>query len=64
MTVNTSKDQRFFEESGFWYFKTREKKAIGPFDTLTAAQNGLLEYLQFADEDPEKFVKAFGLVSR
>jgi hypothetical protein len=38
---------RFFESEGYWYYNTREGVAIGPFDTLSEAETGVSDFIDF-----------------
>ncbi len=41
------RSNRFFTQGGEWYFHTREGAAIGPFDTVGQATQGLHDFLEF-----------------
>ena len=45
--------QRFFKDQGFWYFKTREGVAVGPFDRINLAVAGSREYIHCVRETPD-----------
>ncbi|MGI1679282.1 MAG: DUF6316 family protein [Cellvibrionaceae bacterium] len=38
---------RFFKSDEYWYYTTRERVDIGPFDTLETACNGANEFIEF-----------------
>ena len=38
---------RFFKIEGYWYYSTREGMDIGPFDSVSAAEKGVCEYIDF-----------------
>lgn len=44
--------QRFFKDRGFWYFKTREGIAVGPFDRINQAVSGSREYIHCVAPSP------------
>lgn len=39
--------RRFFNNEGYWYYATREGIDIGPFDSLSEAEEGLSAYIDF-----------------
>lgn len=41
------RNSRFLQKSGYWYFLTREGLEIGPFDTLSDAQEGVANFIDF-----------------
>jgi len=45
--------QRFFRDKGFWYFKTREGVAVGPFDRINLAVTGSREYIHCMQQTPD-----------
>lgn len=48
------RSSRYFEQQGYWYFRTREGMDIGPFDTQENAEdgvNGFIGFLKQARED-------------
>lgn len=42
-----SRSSRFFQEEGYWYYNTREGVAIGPFDSLSEAETGVSDFIDF-----------------
>lgn len=38
---------RFFQEEGYWYYNTREGVSIGPFDSLSEAETGVSDFIDF-----------------
>ena len=42
-----TRNSRFFEEDGYWYYNTREGVAIGPFDTQSEAETGVSDFIDF-----------------
>lgn len=38
---------RYFEKDNYWYYRTREGLAFGPFDTLREAQRGASAFIDF-----------------
>ncbi len=44
------RSNRFFEQEAYWYFRTREGLDIGPFDSLSCAQEGLDGFLGFLQQ--------------
>lgn len=52
--VTPERSRRYFEQQGYWYFRTREGMDIGPFDTQQSAEegvNGFIGFLLQARED-------------
>ena len=45
------RSSRMFEESGYWYFNTREGEMIGPFKDELEASTKLEVYIRLADTD-------------
>lgn len=46
---------RFFQkDSGDWYFHTREKIDLGPYDSCIEAHRGLKDYLEFVNRADTK----------
>lgn len=41
------RSHRFFKKSDYWYYSTREGVDIGPFDTLSEAETGVSEFIDF-----------------
>ena len=46
-TESQERTVRFFETEGYWYYNTREGVAIGPFDTLSEAEIGVSDFIDF-----------------
>lgn len=42
-----ARNSRFFQEEGYWYYNTREGVAIGPFDSLSEAETGVSDFIDF-----------------
>jgi len=42
-----NRSRRFLEKNGYWYYRTREGVDIGPFDSLTEAESGASEFIDF-----------------
>ena len=42
-----NRTNRLFEKNGYWYYKTREKVDIGPFDSFVEAEMGVSEFIDF-----------------
>ncbi len=38
---------RFFEKDEYWYYRTREGVNIGPFDSLSEAELGASDFIDF-----------------
>ena len=38
---------RFFEKDCYWYYTTREGVDIGPFDSLSEAESGVSDFIDF-----------------
>ena len=46
-TFSNREGSRFFESEGYWYYNTREGVAIGPFDSLSEAETGVSDFIDF-----------------
>lgn len=42
-----NRSTRFFSADGYWYYNTREGVAIGPFDSLSEAETGVSDFIDF-----------------
>jgi hypothetical protein len=42
-----SRESRYFDKDGYWYYKTREGVEIGPFDSLHEAEHGVSDFIDF-----------------
>lgn len=61
------RNQRFFQDSGYWYYATREGIDIGPFDSLSEAEAGASAYIDFilhAEPDVRRSINKYGRVGR
>ncbi len=48
------RQQRFFKQHDYWYYRTREGIDIGPFDTQDEAQRGVQEFIDYVvNHNPE-----------
>ncbi|MFT7559514.1 MAG: hypothetical protein ACI93R_001425 [Flavobacteriales bacterium] len=43
----TGRSKRFFQSQDYWYYKTREGVDIGPFDTISEAETGASDFIDF-----------------
>ncbi|WLQ15103.1 DUF6316 family protein [Hahella aquimaris] len=41
------RSDRFFAVEGKWYYRTREKIHLGPYEALEEAEDGLIAYLRY-----------------
>ena len=41
------RSDRLFTQHNYWYFRTREGMDIGPFDTISEANNGIQSFIDF-----------------
>lgn len=41
------RNQRFFQKASYWYYSTREGVDIGPFDSLSEAEVGASDFIDF-----------------
>ncbi len=41
------RSRRFFKKADYWYYSTREGVDIGPFDTLSEAETGVSDFIDF-----------------
>lgn len=44
---NPNRSKRIYKEGEYWYYSTREKVNIGPFDTYSEAEAGVGEFVDF-----------------
>ncbi len=42
-----NRSQRFFKKADYWYYSTREGVDIGPFDSLSEAETGVSDFIDF-----------------
>lgn len=42
-----SRSRRFFQQDNYWYYNTREGVPIGPFDSLSEAETGVSDFIDF-----------------
>lgn len=45
--------ERCFMSGNYWYYSTREKINIGPFDSRNEAVNGVNAFVKFVCESPD-----------
>ena len=45
--VTFIRSDRLFTQNGYWYFKTRERIDIGPFDNAEMAEEGIKNFIDF-----------------
>lgn len=53
--VVPSRHNRFFQQHEYWYYRTREGIDIGPFDSLSDAQRGANEFIDYVVNHNPKF---------
>lgn len=53
------RSDRFFCVNSRWYFHTRERAVIGPFDTKVEAQHALIDFIDFVEKAEPSLVTAF-----
>lgn len=56
------RSDRFFKVNGDWYFSTREKIDVGPFQTKEGADKGLTLFIE-SIQQPEQNVQAAASVA-
>ncbi len=54
--VTGSRTDRIFEQSHYWYFRTREGMDIGPFDSRGEAAIGVKGFVSFLEESQPEVV--------
>ena len=54
--VSGSRTDRIFEQSSYWYFRTREGMDIGPFDSRGEAAVGVKGFVNFLEESQPEVV--------
>lgn len=42
-----TRNSRFLEKNGYWYYTTREGVDIGPFDSRQEAEAGVCDFIDF-----------------
>lgn len=47
------RSERCFQDGQYWYYKTREKIKIGPFDNIQLAAEGVSNFIDFIQLKPE-----------
>ena len=53
-----TRNSRFYQNNGYWYYSTREGINIGPFDTLHEAESGASAFIDFILHADSKTVEA------
>lgn len=48
-----NRSERCFQDGQYWYYKTREKIKIGPFDNIDLATEGVDNFIAFIQLEPE-----------
>lgn len=56
--LTPERNKRFFEQSGYWYYSTREGIDIGPFDSYGEAQVGASQFIDFITHAEPHVVRA------
>jgi len=46
-SLEVDRSDRVFQKGDYWYYKTREKVSIGPFDDYSAAEKGVNDFIEF-----------------
>ena len=54
-----SRTDRFVEDDGFWFFKTREGIDVGPFDERSDAEYALLYFVEQAEWPTDEQLAGF-----
>jgi hypothetical protein len=49
-----SRQGRYLQQDGYWYYTTREGVDIGPFDTRDDAETGVGEFIDFIQASEPK----------
>jgi len=44
---------RIFEKNSYFYYRTREGIDIGPFDSQTDAERGVVDFIEFMSTGPQ-----------
>lgn len=42
-----NRNSRYFQKGNYWYYSTREGVDIGPFDSLSEAETGASDFIDF-----------------
>ena len=50
------RSDRLFTQHGYWYFRTRERLDIGPFDSINEAVDGVNGFMDFIDNSKPEIV--------
>jgi hypothetical protein len=48
-----NRSERCFQDGQYWYYKTREKIKIGPFDDVDSASKGVDTFVEFIQLEPD-----------
>ena len=51
------RSERIFDDSGLWYFKTREGQSVGPFRYETEARQMLDNFIGSIQDKEQKLIK-------
>ncbi len=51
-----NRSDRYFQQEGYWYFRTREGLDIGPCDTIECAMKGVAGFIGFLQEAEQAVV--------
>lgn len=51
------RSQRFFQKAEYWYYSTREGVDIGPFDSLSEAEIGVSDFIDFVIHAEPKVIE-------
>lgn len=57
--VITARNSRLFQDSGGWYFSTREKVTLGPFPAPERAEAAVADFLMFIKTAPPRVINVF-----
>jgi hypothetical protein len=55
------RQNRFFQQYDYWYYRTREGISIGPFDTVAEAQRGAAEFIDYVVNQNPNFLGVLSL---
>jgi hypothetical protein len=51
-----NRQNRFFQQYDYWYYRTREGIDIGPFDTKAEAERGVNEFIDYVVNQNPNFI--------
>ena len=60
---NHKRTNRVYKDGDYWYFMTREKVSIGPFDSPSEAERGVSDFVDFITHAEPSVAQVLSLYS-